>query len=263
MGMVSTSLAVSNSTTTNCMGLSTSITNDDKPAERKRRKIAQINQKNELDNKFKSTLSTVTLEKFAKELSKWFEDGNNNKTKVYHTVDDGIDNGTKKKLKITVPGDAGKASLLSKKGNSSADKKWPDVISVICKGGQQVSEFVIGDNLPPYGIWSLSNYAWFPNDLVETLIKNALETEHPDNVVAYVDLVMPPNSTVSKPPMELIARESAHIQLVNAYRFGEEEYELTNKRTGAKFVFSLYFDKNRDHQEEMNRFAIWRNLINE
>jgi len=111
---------------------------------------------------------------------------------------------------------------------------WADVFQLLCHGGKAVDEFIA----PIY--WGC------PSEMLENILKEALNTIAPDNFVrsitlkVHLKLPLDTNSRIAAWPPNTIANESSHIQLTWEESSDQTWYELRNKHNNnSKFELRL------------------------
>jgi len=162
---------------------------------------------------------------------------------------------------------------------------WKSVLlPMLCNAGHLVTHFRVDVKE------SFSSFSWYPVNILDTLLKAALETRDSKNLVEKIELVIPPKSGIPYPSSTL-AKETAFIRRTERSNksdpegvFGEEipykerrsyypnqqrrqiaycsdqweSFELSNKHGGeAKFLVGILLDNMSSRQ--INGFFMYRN----
>jgi len=156
----------------------------------------------------------------------------------------------KNRLKIVVRGDSNERELVFAEA-AEAEEFWREFEWILCNTGHLVASLVFriadrwpyGDNDP----WPHNSYDWFPPTFLADILKAALETETPTNIIPTIIVEIPPNAGVRDPTVQLIAEQAQHIQLTSAVEgIGEgvesvfRGYQLMSKKiAGQTFYLNL------------------------
>jgi len=142
------------------------------------------------------------------------------------------------KYRLRIGGDSSKQCLCVK------SPEWAEVVKLISTGGHLIAAFELGIWIGVIKEGTSSGY--YPTDVIEVLLKAALDSEDPENFVGTIEFAFPLQS-ISVPYPKIFVQEAANIvrdgrDNPNSDGTFTEWFELQNKcDKQAKFRVGIGF----------------------